>query len=419
MKKTTSTILGLLMVMLIGLFLTGCNSNGGSKTEGICGEEPTAVCIVVGKHANAPEISTTRFYDLVYEAAYTYGSVSAVSVEGEPKMLCDYKVNPPKKHVDSAKRRQIAADNAQAILAEIANAEASTPEADTLTALSMSSDILKSKTESVKLLCIDDSFLSTAGLLNFAASNLMEQEPSVIVEQLNARFAIPDLSGVDVTVLGMAQTCGSQGQLPSEYRHKLEAIWTAVFDAADCDNLSFDCTPLGDTEPENALHVSTVTVITDVLTFIAPEDVKADEPAPASEKQIPEVVRIDETTIKFVGNSDAFVDSKLAVQALEPIARLLHDNPDVNVVLAGSTASVGGDGIDLSLMRAEAVKGLLVSAGVNESQIRCVGLGRADHCLRVDDLDPNGNLIEDLAKLNRAVFLFAEGSDTAQKLNIQ
>ena len=431
MKSKVSASIVLLIALLFSLSLTGCSHNAEHEPVEIHTDEPTAVCIVMRKNANAPEISVARFYDLVYNAAYTYGSVSAVSVEGEPQMLCDYKVNPPDKMVDSTKRRQIAAENTQTILAEIARAVASTPEADTLSALSMSSDILKSKTESVKLLCIDDSFLSTAGLLNFADSNLLEQDPDAIVEQLNERYAIPDFSGIDIMILGMGQTCGSQTALGPAYEHKLESIWKAIFEESDCASLSIDRTPLGNTEPANAFSVSTVTIITDVLTFnIPPEEPDSvlntqistldqhEDEEKTAEEIFREVVRFDEKTIKFVGDSDEFIDTELAVRTLSPIATLLYDNPDVKVILAGTTASVGGDGIDLSLKRAEAVKNVLISAGVNEAQIRCVGLGRTDNCLRVNDLDINGNLIENMAKLNRSVFLFAEDSDTAHKLNI-
>jgi outer membrane protein OmpA-like peptidoglycan-associated protein len=423
MKKVISAILVLLLAATLSTFLTGCGNGNWFKAANDSKEEPMAVCFVVNKHANAPEISAARFYDYVYNCSYNYGSVAAVTVEGVPRMICDYKVNPPEKHVDTTKRRQIAANHAQTILAQIAAAEASTPEADRLTALSMSSDVLGSKTEAVKLLCIDDSFLSTAGLLNFAASNLLEQDPDSIVEQLNARYAIPDLSGIDVLLLGLGQTCGSQAALGPTYEHKLEAIWTAIFKASDCASLSIDRTPLGSDEPKSEFPVSTITVITESLTFTTSAKIKAEETGGdveirMSDALIPEVVRFDETTIQFAGDSDAFVDSEFAFQTIVPVAQILRDNPDVKVVLAGMTASVGGDGIELSLKRAEAVKALLTSAGASEAQIRCVGLGRADNCLRVNDLDPDGNLIESMAKINRSVFLFAEGSDTANKLNI-
>lgn len=421
MKKVISAILVLLIAAMLSTFLTGCGNGNRVKAANNSKEEPMAVCFVVNKHANAPEISATRFYDYVYNCSYNYGSVAAVTVEGVPRMICDYKVNPPEKHVDTTKRRQIAADHAQTILAQIAAAEASTPEADMLSALSMSSYILGSKTEAVKLLCIDDSFLSTAGLLNFATSNLLEQNPDSIVEQLNARFAIPDLSGIDVLILGLGQTCGSQTALGPIYEHKLEAIWTEIFKASDCASLSIDRTPLGSDEPKSEFPVSTITVVAESLTLpakIRAEETGADVEIRMSDTLIPEVVRFDETAIQFAGDSDAFVDSEFAFQTIVPIAQILRDNPDVKVVLAGMTASVGGDGIELSLKRAEAVKALLTSAGASEAQIRCVGLGRADNCLRVNDLDPDGNLIESMAKLNRSVFLFAEGSDTANKLNI-
>ena len=103
MKKVISAILVLLLAATLSTFLTGCGNGNWFKADNDSKEEPMAVCFVVNKHANAPEISAARFYDYVYNCSYNYGSVAAVTVEGVPRMICDYKVNPPEKHVDTTK----------------------------------------------------------------------------------------------------------------------------------------------------------------------------------------------------------------------------------------------------------------------------------------------------------------------------
>ena len=71
-----------------------------------------------------------------------------------------------------------------------------------------------------------------------------------------------------------------------------------------------------------------------------------------------------------------------------------------------------------SLERAKTVKSLLLEMGAADTQVSCVGLGRSENFLRVNDLDKDGNLVESKAKLNRAVFLFGADSDTAKKLEL-
>ena len=198
--------------------------------------------------------------------------------------------------------------------------------------------------------------------------------------------------------------------------------------------MTINTTPLKvATESEQSLPaVSTITVIKDSLTFTVPsyiEETSVEETMPTEETPvtpaettvtpvIDEVVRFDETSIKFKSNTAELADKDKAAAALKPIGEILKNNPDLTVYLAGMTASVGGDGKQLSLERAEAVKSLLLDMGANEEQISCVGLGRAENFLRVKDLDNDGNLIEQKAKLNRAVFLFGSDSDTAKKLGL-
>ena len=250
-----------------------------------------------------------------------------------------------------------------------------------------------------------DSMLSTASLLDFSAGGLIEQSPEEIVSQLEQRHAIPDLSGIEVRVMGLGQTAGDQPELTAGYRHKLQEIWTAILNASGCLSLEIDPTPLGGTAPEGLPAVSIVPVVAHALSF-------------SDDTGLSSVIRFDETAIKFNGDSADPSDLAQAQEILAPIAAILRDTPGTQIVLAGMTASVGGDGVALSLARAEAVKGILVQAGVDRDCITCVGLGRADNCLRVNDLDTNGCLVEKAAKRNRAVFLFLKDSPTADALGL-
>lgn len=386
-----------LTICLLLALLTGC----GAKEP----EESVAVCFILGAHSNFPVVNVSQLYTDVYDACYSYGSASAVAVSGSSQVAVNYDISPPSTRIDADKRRQLAETNTATVLQALQTVSAGTPEVDTLGAITLGRDLLVKKDASQKVLVIVDSMLSTASsLLDFSSNLLIEQDPKEIVAQLEQRHAIPDLSGVEVRVMGLGQVCGDQPPLTADYSYRLQEIWTAILQASGCLALEFDPTPLGGTAPEGLPHVSTVPVVADALSF-------------SETTALPEVIRFDEAAVKFIGDSAEFSEPDQARETLLPIATVLQDAPEMEVVLAGMTASVGDDGVALSLARAEAVKSVLVEAGADPARIICVGLGRAaDNSLRVYDLDENGHLVEEYAKRNRAVFLLQKA--TAEALGV-
>ena len=75
------------------------------------------------------------------------------------------------------------------------------------------------------------------------------------------------------------------------------------------------------------------------------------------------------------------------------------------IVIIGTTASVGNKStaVTFSRKRAETIKNLIVSEGIDASRILVYGAGFSDSRLVQDDLDKNGNLDERIAPYNRAV----------------
>ena len=422
MKKT---IISLVLLLALCFTFSGC----GKPIE------PVATVLIVGAHSNFPyQGSLSNLTDSIYESCYTYGTVTIVVADGEPYVAADFNVKKPKANVDKSKRKMLAEENAATIIKKLYSFAAKTPEVDTLSALTIAGDKLNASDCSVKKVILDDSGLSTTGLLNFAADKhkLIEEDPESIVKQLEDRKAIPNLGGVDVEVIGLGQTSGDQTALTTELKAQLTAIWQAILSSSGA-TVTINTTPLTIKDSKASLPaVSTITVIKDSLTFTVPsyiEETSVEETMPTEETPvtpaettvtpvIDEVVRFDETSIKFKSNTAELADKDKAAAALKPIGKILKDKPDLTVYLAGMTASTGGDGKQLSLERAEAVKSLLLDMGANEEQISCVGLGRTENFLRVKDLDNDGNLIEQKAKLNRAVFLFGSDSDTAKKLGL-
>lgn len=398
MKKFISAILVIAIALGILSTLSGCVDSGK--------ETPVNLSIVTGIRKNFPKLSfnTETVYNAIYETCYTYGNFSAVSVEGMPTVYCSYDIKEPDKNVDTAKRKQIAKQNTETIIAECSKFSAVTPEVDTLGAVSISAESLNGTpdTENKKMI-IYDSFLSTTSYLNNLTHNFFEADIETTVNKLKEKDAIPDFSGIDVSVVGLGQVCGEQTKLPAEYKAKLQELWQAIFEAGNAKSVYFDPTPLKVVLNEKDLpFVSTVPMPVEELDCIGSG-----------------YITFNEDTIKFLPDSCTFANEVAAISALSAVAKELLSNPSVNITIAGTIASVGnGTGISLSNSRAEAVKRILVSEyGVEEDRISTVGLGKTECFLREDDLNSDGSLNEEAAAKNRAIHIYDSNSETAKNIN--
>lgn len=148
-------------------------------------------------------------------------------------------------------------------------------------------------------------------------------------------------------------------------------------------------------------------------------------PAEDAESQEEQLVfetpfELNSTQVMFVANKAEFLDEAAARAALEPVAQVILAHPGHPILLAGTTATDGEQAscVNLSNQRAEAVKGLLVSAfGVPEDQLETIGLGyAADPFVRGQDIDANGRFVETEAAKNRRVVVMDASDPIAQQL---
>lgn len=397
----------LVTTMVLGTAMTGC----GNKTS--ASDTPQSVSLVRRVTRNCPAISlqTESVYDKIYEAAYSYGDVSVVSAEGTPKVVCNYNLQEPNKKIDKSKRNQLATNNTAQMIEQMSAITSTTPEADTLTSIRLSADTLHSTSgESEKTMIIFDSGLSTAGLLNFAQQNIIETSPEFLVEQLEARHAIPDLSDIHVVWVGLGKVCGEQPELTADYQYRLEEIWKAILCKGNAASVTFDRSPVSnEAYAGNLPQCSIVPVVADAL----------DIETLVTEAEMPDVIKWDEASpVTFQGDKAEFVDYQAAAKELTPVAEYLTANPQQKVYIFGMTATVtgGNSGTELATKRAQTVRNVLTEKGVSEAQITCVGLGQISNPLRVDDVDANGHQIQELAQKNRAVFVIREESDMVNVL---
>lgn len=406
MKKMILT--GMLVgTLVMSGILTGCTTLDTPKSK-----NPQSVSMVMGVHDYFPVISldTNAVYSKIYDACYTYGDFSAVVVDGDPFVACNYNINEPEKKIDSAKKKQIASKNAAQIMSEVSAVSAKTPEIDTLSAISLSADSLHSVPgESEKSMIVFDSGLSTTSLLNFSAQNIIDEPVESLVAQLEKLHAIPDLTGIDVTWVGLGATCGEQDNLTNSYKFKLKTIWEGILTAGGASSITFDQSPTSSEEYAMDLpKCSTVPIVADCLEVAEL----------VTEEEMPEVIKWDgNSSLQFESDKAEFIDTAAAMAELGPIAEYLNANPNEAIYIFGMTATVaGGDsGVGLSEERAQACKNVLLEKGVNEAQVTCVGLGQTQNSLRAVDIDESGMQNENAQK-NRAVFVVKAESELVDVL---
>ena len=395
--RSKNIVLAIILVIIVLMTtLTGCDSNSTTTS--------TAVSLVLGNHEYFPKINlrAESVYQKIYDAAYSYGDCSIVVVDGNPYVAASYNITKPEANIDNAKRRQIAKQNSEQIIADGSNTYAKTSEIDTLSAIVASSALLKSSSAEVKEMLVYDSGFSTTGLLDFSSENLIDVEPSFIVERLSELHALPELTGIKVIWTGLGEVCDEQDELSFTYKYKLKNIWKEVIVTAGGEvefiDVPLSATPKGEELPS----CKTIPIIQDSLELSG---------------DIAKPIKFGEDTIKFLGDQAVYVNAADAKKALEPIATFLKENATKRILIVGTTASAGKDAscLSLSLNRANACRNTLVEMGVNESQIETLGLGRKKCFLRVNDLE-NGRLIEALASQNRAVFIFDTDSSEANRV---
>lgn len=386
------TIAIALFFLLITCFMTGCGGGVGTSDETIY--ENVAFIGVQQSNQTDPAFNSEEISQIVYQTAFAYGNVCQISADGEPRVVIDASFTEPDINIDNQRKKIEAKNNSNLILDSLSVSEATVPECNTLDALRMAAGRIHSN-GGKGVLIIHNSGITTTGDLNFTATDLIHSDPEYIVEELEDRHAIPDLSGIRVIWYGMGSVSYPQEKLSTEYAYNLKTIWETILDRSGA-NYSIDQTEYSTGEEKNGLpDVSTMPVIS--------KD-------PIGEKGVmSNIVTFDEETsaVNFHKETATFIDRNAASKALEPVASHLLADSTCKVKLIGSTASNGSEAscLELSKQRAEACAELLLAQGVSPNQIDIEGIGREQSPLRVNDLDKDGSLIEEAAKHNRAVFV--------------
>lgn len=401
MKKFIKIVSALLAVLILSAAaLSGCS---GKPTNGA----QSSIALVIGAHKYNPKFTvSTQLSDTIYECARTYGNVSVTVSSGEPKTVANWSMEVERKDVGEAKLKQIAKANTEAVVSQIAQIEADNPEVDTLSAIAQATNNLAETNSEVKKLIVYDSGLTTTGYMDFTKPKLILSDVNSIVRQLKDKHAIPDLTGIEVVWYGIGQVRGKQPKIDSDNLYRVKNLWQATINAGNPASLTFvDAELTSEYEDDSLPDVSLVNFPSDEL------ELSAEEP----EQKV--FLQLTEEKLSFKSNTAEFADPDSASDTLDSVAKILTNSDESNVYIIGSTSTYGphDSSITLSEQRAKKVKDELVNRGVT-IQLISVGIGDTPCDLRTDDTDDKGNLIEEQAKQNRAVFIISENSNAVSAL---
>ena len=195
-------------------------------------------------------------------------------------------------------------------------------EVDTLEAIRLAANPLKTVTEGDKYLIIADTGVSTTGYVNFCANDLFNTPTEEIIQALEDAKAIPDLTSVHVIWLYAGQVAEPQQALSEAQKDKLIEIWTAILEKAGAASIDFRPDSASSTPYTNLPDVSTVNA-----------DDRAIDVTPLT-KMI-----LDSESVSFVGDQAVFEDENQAKQAISSVAQTLLAHPD-NKVYVGRMYSI-------------------------------------------------------------------------------
>ena len=388
-----------------------CFQGCGSKNE-ISAEvqEKPAIAYMIARTANSRpmDFSMPLIQESMEKCAENFGYTFVVRVDGEPEVVAAEDLDMEEQFKTASRERlkrdaRIRSDEMMEVLGSVT---AVYPEVDFLEGLRCSAQSLRSLDESYTSRSIVwyGTGVGTTGYMDFT-NNLLSAEPQMVVEMLKEKDALPDLTGITVYAVGMAQVEAPQKKLPPRQVKNLENIWKSVVEASGGELVINEYIAVsGKINNEGNLpSVSVVNIPEETpVVFDLEDDEKMEEP-----------VVLGESQVEFVGDSSEYLYPEVAEESIRPIAEYLLKNDSVPLLLVGACAGdiTNDKTLKLSHDRAAAVRKTLVQNGVDESRICILGMG-SDDPWHVSDAGYDGPV----ASSNRKVVLLDARTELAAEL---
>lgn len=310
-----------------------------------------------------------------------------VSADGQPRIIGSVPlVSVGANDLAVAADRDAFRSRVQGLLATPAAA----PEADPLAALSLAVRSLADQPAPHRIVLVD-SLLQTTSPLRFPDRDgaLLGADPAEIADRLAAGHLLPDLTGVEVTVIGAGDTAAPQRTPAPPTRTALLALWTELLERAGAGVRVVD-TPLT-TPPPAGLPPVTPVPVPQVPTVVPDR---------------PMTVSLPDQVLGFLPDRAEFRDPAAAADVLAPFSDAMATGR-FRLDITGTTSSAGTDQgrVALSRDRAALVAILVLRASGAAPELVTITAAGSDFPGFRPDRDATGRLDPIVAAANRQVIL--------------
>ena len=399
--KINKIVYLVMLSLVVSVMFIGCG-----KTEQ---NTKYNVSVVWGRHSNTYKLNIQDVEEYIKAANESYGFVSLIELDGKPFMLDSYDIPEFKSGLMGLSEKNIEKKlnvYYQKIYQTLKECEPKEEEVDVMAAIKLAKTSLDAVEEGEKIIVINDSGVSTKGVVNFTDSILDNIDAEEVVRNLKETDSFIDLSGYKIVWYGLGNVAAPQEELSSHNVNVLKKIWESIFKAFGAE-VEFVMTVPGNEIEKDLPNVSTIDILAPVNS-ISEKGFEKDK-----------VIEFKEEDLKFKPeSSELLISYDKAVAQLTNIISYLKEKTEAQILICGTTASVGrqNEAVALSKDRCEMIKKIIVKNGVREKQISTIGLGFEKHPFHINDIDKKGKLVEDKAKKNRSVFILHKDSNLAKKI---
>lgn len=397
MKILKKTVI-LISVAILMIAISGCGKQEAQK--------PTNIMFLVGMRANNKIPDFRILKKEAKEATKSFGSVGVIVLDGSPDYEEQIEIPRENSMLSKNKLDAIAEAQAERITEFVAATKAQEPEVDILKALQLAGPALKSA-DGDRVVIVSDSGISTKGAVDFSKTHLEKIDPEIVVNNLKAQSALPDLEGIHLKWYGLGAVAEPQKELEQKNKLILKAIWARILEESGA---TFE---MPDAPLASSIDVSEFPPVQIVHTI-------GSDNAIVEHYTGKEVIRLDEGKIEFYPDKATIKTDPAKVRdALLPVVEYLIANPNEQILLLGSTAKPPNVSpeycIELSQNRCRTIRSILIDNGVSPSQIEYIGMGFNSPYYE-NDRNADGSLNEEVAYKNRAVIILPIDHKVAQSV---
>lgn len=405
MKKNNKFVILLLCVVLIGNILTGCDSADQNRQEE---KMPVHVVLIVQAVSTVPVLNLDPAAELIRKVCSISGSsIDIIVADGKPWKYASIMPEDIDLSLSRTMQDQILEERVQELTAIAVSAEAVNPESDLIKAIEMGARQMHSYQDGEKQLIVCGSCINTVQPLPMQEMILSIMDIEAVIQNLMEESCIVDLSGINISLFYLGDTCGMQQTLPNQDKICLKNFWKEYLNAGHPESLTFYDDLPSEYIYEGLPEMSTVPVM---------ESGSALKAVTEEEMEAVEVVSFDEQSIAFLPGSAELSDPDAASEAISVVAEYMKKT-NTNALLVGTTARWGNlsDSILLSYQRAVAIKSLFTERGVDQNNLTVIGTGWLSLFYQNDE-SADGGLDENIAPLNRACIWVRESTELAGKI---